>query len=176
MLLGIPYQAALPFGQPLKTVPSGDKWSVVVNAACCIHLSFAAFQKQQSPDENRDRHGNMVWYCCSGRSHTAISHYADYQATSFQECLKVLANMCSVLCLQNLFATLVFRLRMLSGFFNIACFVRFHDIFVGCPEFVLWAVMVGFSVVVEELVWNREFMSLPDCVLYHLFLFQYMVL
>lgn len=46
-------------------------------------------QRQQAPDENRDQFGNMVWYCESSRSHTSVAKYAQYQAASFQESVKV---------------------------------------------------------------------------------------
>ena len=46
-------------------------------------------QVQQSPDENHDQFGNTVWKCGSSRSHTTIAKYAQYQASSFQESLKV---------------------------------------------------------------------------------------
>jgi histone demethylase len=46
-------------------------------------------QVQQSPDENRDEFGNIVWKCGSSRSHTTVAKYAQYQASSFQESLKV---------------------------------------------------------------------------------------
>ena len=53
------------------------------------HLIEMRSQIQQSPDENRDEFGNIVWKCGSSRSHTTIAKYAQYQASSFQESLKV---------------------------------------------------------------------------------------
>ena len=47
------------------------------------------FQKMQAPDENRDQFGNKLWYCGSTRNHTTVAKYAQYQAASFQESLKV---------------------------------------------------------------------------------------
>lgn len=45
---------------------------------------------QQSADENRDPVlGQRVWSCISHRSHTSIAKYAQYQASSFQDSLKV---------------------------------------------------------------------------------------
>lgn len=47
-------------------------------------------QMHQSPDENWDNtQGKRVWGCISHRSHTTIAKYANYQASSFQESLKV---------------------------------------------------------------------------------------
>lgn len=43
----------------------------------------------QAPDENRDQFGNKVWYCESTRNRTTIAKYAQYQAASFQESLRV---------------------------------------------------------------------------------------
>ncbi|PNF25614.1 hypothetical protein B7P43_G03832 [Cryptotermes secundus] len=47
-------------------------------------------QMQQTSDENWDPQlGRKVWACISHRSHTTIAKYAQYQASSFQESLKV---------------------------------------------------------------------------------------
>ena len=46
-------------------------------------------QVKQPPDENRDANGVMVWKCDSSRAHTTVAKYAQYQASSFQESLKV---------------------------------------------------------------------------------------
>ena len=46
-------------------------------------------QRQQKPDENVDQMGNKVWRCESSRSYTNVARYAQYQAASFQESLKV---------------------------------------------------------------------------------------
>lgn len=47
-------------------------------------------QVHQSPDENWDNtQGKRVWACISHRSHTTIAKYANYQASSFQDSLKV---------------------------------------------------------------------------------------
>jgi histone demethylase len=47
-------------------------------------------QAMQSPDENWDAtHKEKIWSCVSHRSHTTIAKYAQYQASSFQESLKV---------------------------------------------------------------------------------------
>lgn len=47
-------------------------------------------QIQQPSDENWDPHaGRKVWACISHRSHTTIARYAQYQASSFKESLKV---------------------------------------------------------------------------------------
>ena len=46
-------------------------------------------QKMQAPDENRDQFGNKVWHCESTRNHTTVAKYAQYQAASFQESLRV---------------------------------------------------------------------------------------
>ena len=52
-----------------------------------MHLLI--FQKMQAPDENRDQFGNKIWYCGSTRNHTTVAKYAQYQAASFQESLRV---------------------------------------------------------------------------------------
>lgn len=47
-------------------------------------------QYQQPSDENWDPQlGRKVWACISHRSHTTIARYAQYQASSFKESLKV---------------------------------------------------------------------------------------
>lgn len=47
-------------------------------------------QLNQAADENWDpTHKEKVWSCHSNRSHTTIAKYAQYQASSFQESLKV---------------------------------------------------------------------------------------
>jgi histone demethylase len=47
-------------------------------------------QIQQPSDENWDpQSGKKVWACISHRSHTTIARYAQYQASSFKESLKV---------------------------------------------------------------------------------------
>lgn len=44
----------------------------------------------QSSDENWDAdRRKQVWRCESHRSHTSIARYAQYQASSFQESLRV---------------------------------------------------------------------------------------
>lgn len=48
-------------------------------------------QLNQAADENWDpTHKEKVWNCTSHRSHTTIAKYAQYQASSFQESLKVI--------------------------------------------------------------------------------------
>lgn len=47
-------------------------------------------QVHQSADENWDQsHAKRIWGCISHRSHTTIAKYAQYQASSFQDSLKV---------------------------------------------------------------------------------------
>lgn len=47
-------------------------------------------QLNQPADENWDpSHKEQVWACVSHRSHTTIAKYAAYQASSFQDSLKV---------------------------------------------------------------------------------------
>lgn len=47
-------------------------------------------QLNQSADENWDpQHKEQIWSCVSHRSHTTIAKYASYQASSFQDSLKV---------------------------------------------------------------------------------------
>lgn len=51
----------------------------------------------QSSDENWDpERKRQVWRCESHRSHTSIARYAQYQASSFQESLRV-SNFCCML-------------------------------------------------------------------------------
>ncbi|KAH8376635.1 hypothetical protein KR093_000533, partial [Drosophila rubida] len=48
-------------------------------------------QVNQSPDENWDvSQAKRVWACISHRSHTTIAKYAQYQASSFQDSLKII--------------------------------------------------------------------------------------
>lgn len=54
------------------------------------HTIEVRTQVQQSGDENWDQlHGRKGWACISHRSHTTIAKYAAYQASSFQDSLKV---------------------------------------------------------------------------------------
>lgn len=51
-------------------------------------------QVHQPPDENWDTtQAKRVWACISHRSHTTIAKYAQYQASSFQDSLKVILKM-----------------------------------------------------------------------------------
>ena len=53
------------------------------------HLIEVRTQLLQTPDENWDAEKkNQVWRCESHRSHTSISRYANYQASSFQDSLR----------------------------------------------------------------------------------------
>lgn len=50
-------------------------------------------QLNQPADENWDpQHKEQVWACVSHRSHTTIAKYASYQASTFQDSLKVSVN------------------------------------------------------------------------------------
>uniref|UniRef100_A0A4W4FEV5 Lysine-specific demethylase 6B n=1 Tax=Electrophorus electricus TaxID=8005 RepID=A0A4W4FEV5_ELEEL len=54
------------------------------------HAVEVRTQVQQPADENWDPNGmGQIWPCESSRSHTTISKYAQYQASSFQESLQV---------------------------------------------------------------------------------------
>lgn len=54
------------------------------------HLVEVRTQFSQPTDENWDITGTRkTWRCESSRSHTTISKYAQYQASSFQESLRV---------------------------------------------------------------------------------------
>ena len=53
------------------------------------HLIEVRTQLKQPPDENWDpEKRNLVWRCESHRSHTTVSRYAQYQASSFQDSLR----------------------------------------------------------------------------------------
>lgn len=53
------------------------------------HLIEVRTQLLQPSDENWDpEKRNLVWRCESHRSHTTVSRYAHYQASSFQESLR----------------------------------------------------------------------------------------
>lgn len=55
------------------------------------HTVEVRTQVNQSPDENWDTsQAKRVWACISHRSHTTIAKYAQYQASSFQDSLKVI--------------------------------------------------------------------------------------
>lgn len=57
-------------------------------------------QVHQSPDENWDAsQAKRVWACISHRSHTTIAKYAQYQASSFQDSLKVCSSIFCILLL-----------------------------------------------------------------------------
>lgn len=54
------------------------------------HSVEVRLQVHQSPDENWDiSQAKRVWTCISHRQHTTIAKYAQYQASSFQDSLKV---------------------------------------------------------------------------------------
>uniref|UniRef100_A0A182T6P6 Uncharacterized protein n=1 Tax=Anopheles maculatus TaxID=74869 RepID=A0A182T6P6_9DIPT len=54
------------------------------------HTVEVRTQVHQSPDENWDGNKNSkVWACISHRSHTTIAKYAQYQASSFSDKIKV---------------------------------------------------------------------------------------
>lgn len=54
------------------------------------HLVEVRTQLAQPTDENWDPSGSKkMWRCESSRSHTTIIKYAQYQASSFQESLRV---------------------------------------------------------------------------------------
>lgn len=54
------------------------------------HLVEVWTQLSQPADENWDPAGTKkMWRCESARSHTTIAKYAQYQAASFQESLRV---------------------------------------------------------------------------------------
>ena len=54
------------------------------------HTIEVRTQLHQSADENWDtQHKEKVWACVSHRSHTSVAKYAQYQAASFQESVKV---------------------------------------------------------------------------------------
>lgn len=56
------------------------------------HLVEVRTQLAQPTDENWDPSGSKkMWRCESSRSHTTIIKYAQYQASSFQESLRVSA-------------------------------------------------------------------------------------
>lgn len=47
-------------------------------------------QMNQPADENWDpQHKEQIWSCVSHRSHTTIAKYAAYQASTFQDSIKV---------------------------------------------------------------------------------------
>lgn len=57
------------------------------------HLVEVRTQLAQPTDENWDPSGSRkMWRCESSRSHTTIIKYAQYQASSFQESLRVSSN------------------------------------------------------------------------------------
>jgi hypothetical protein len=53
------------------------------------HVIEVRTQKQQPPDENSDGQGVPQWRCESSKSHTSIAKYAQYQAMSYQDVIKV---------------------------------------------------------------------------------------
>lgn len=60
------------------------------------HLVEVWTQLSQPADENWDPAGTKkMWRCESARAHTTIAKYAQYQAASFQESLRVSSASCS---------------------------------------------------------------------------------
>lgn len=58
------------------------------------HSVEVRLQVHQSPDENWDiSQAKRVWTCISHRQHTTIAKYAQYQASSFQDSLKVILSL-----------------------------------------------------------------------------------
>lgn len=53
------------------------------------HAVEVRTQYVQTSDENVDTNGKKTWSCYSHRSQTTIAKYAQYQASSFQESVKV---------------------------------------------------------------------------------------
>ena len=53
------------------------------------HAVEVRSQRQQAPDDNKDAHNETVWRCESSRSYTTVTKYAQYQASSFQQSLRV---------------------------------------------------------------------------------------
>ena len=75
-------------------------------------------QKLQAPDQNFDNNGNRVWRCESSRSVTNVARFAQYQAASFQESLKVMMiMMLLVMMIMNsvMIIMMVITLAVLSG-------------------------------------------------------------
>ncbi|MXQ95131.1 hypothetical protein E5288_WYG018541 [Bos mutus] len=63
------------------------------------HTVEVRTQLLQPADENWDPTGTKkIWRCESNRSHTTIAKYAQYQASSFQESLRVTASECRFCC------------------------------------------------------------------------------
>jgi histone demethylase len=53
------------------------------------HAVEVRTQYLQNSDENIDTNGRKVWNCYSHRSQTTIAKYAQYQASSFQDSVRV---------------------------------------------------------------------------------------
>lgn len=54
------------------------------------HAVEVRTQYLQSADENQDPTGKKVWSCYSHRGQTTVAKYASYQASSFQDSVKVI--------------------------------------------------------------------------------------
>ena len=63
----------------------------------------------QAPDENRDQFGNKIWHCPSTRNHTTVAKYAQYQAASFQESLRVCTSFNTEKLLRSIFNSVSFQ-------------------------------------------------------------------
>lgn len=62
------------------------------------HLVEVWTQLSQPADENWDATGSKkMWRCESARAHTTIAKYAQYQAASFQESLRVSVDFIEIL-------------------------------------------------------------------------------
>ena len=78
------------------------------------HMVEVRTQLLQPADENWDPTGTKkIWHCESNRSHTTIAKYAQYQASSFQESLRVSIYLLKII----LFLRLLF-------YFILFCFER----------------------------------------------------
>lgn len=122
------------------------------------HLVEVRTQLFQPTDENWDITGTRKsWRCESSRSHTTISKYAQYQASSFQESLRVSticsyylwlrlplhgndpSSLCDKKCSFAFYTVTlewsIFKISSLDGCFNFLCLIELHVLWVNVNFF-----------------------------------------
>lgn len=106
------------------------------------HLVECRTQLSQPADENWDLSGTKkMWRCESGRGHTTIAKYAQYQAASFQESLRVSRGRCTyihksttIISKQSQYKALLNRNTVLSGMLSLNIHMVTPDIVLSLKE------------------------------------------
>lgn len=103
------------------------------------HMVEVRTQLLQPADENWDPTGTKkIWHCESNRSHTTIAKYAQYQASSFQESLRVSVYSLNVILFLEYFIVLCsFILKGHISFVSISLFCSYMKYCVSALQFAL---------------------------------------